>query len=262
MPNRDRHPAGTPAWVEMAARDGEAAREFYSGLFGWTWEQAPGPEGGMRYFYGMLDGRKAAGLYQIVPEMGDMMPVSWTTYLFTDSAERAHAAAEEAGATTYMGPMDAFGAGEMAYMADDQGASFIMWEPKNHQGAQVVNEPGAHTWAELIAPDLERAADFYDKVFGLKAVPAPDMKDVVYKLWMAGEAMVGGLMAPPFPAAPTCWFPYFGTADAQESGDRATGLGGEVIMGPAPTPAGDITVIQDPQGAMFSVIQLNEWPTD
>lgn len=261
MPKRDGHPVGTPAWTELAAKDGEAAREFYSGMFGWTWERAPGPEGGVNYFYAMLDGRKAAGLYQIIPEMVGM-PVSWSTYLFTDSTERAHAAALERGATTYMGPLDAFGAGQMAYMADDQGASFIMWEPKGHQGAQVVNEPGAHTWAELIVPDLEKAAAFYGGVFGLEAADAPDMKGPVYKLWMAGETMVGGLMQPPAPEIPPCWFTYFGADDAGAAGDRARELGGQVIMGPSPTPAGDITVIQDPQGAMFSVIQLKEWPAE
>lgn len=261
MPKRDRHPVGTPAWTELAARDGDAAREFYSGMFGWTWEQAPGPEGGVRYFYAMLDGRKAAGLYQIVPEMGEM-PVSWFTYLFTDSAERSHAVAAERGATTFMGPLDAFGAGQMAFMADDQGAAFIMWEPKEHRGAEVVNEPGAHTWAELIVPDLNKAASFYGAVFGLEAVAAPDMKEMAYELWMAGETMVGGLMQPPSPDMPSCWFTYFGAADAGAAGDRARELGGQVMMGPSPTPAGDITVIQDPQGAMFSVIQLNEWPAE
>lgn len=261
MPKRDGHPVGTPAWTELAAKDGEAAREFYSGMFGWTWERAPGPEGGVNYFYAMLDGRKAAGLYQIIPEMAGM-PVSWSTYLFTDSAERAHAVASERGATTYMGPLDAFGAGQMAYMADDQGASFIMWEPKGHQGAEVVNEPGAHTWAELIIPDLDKAAAFYGGVFGLEAADAPDMKGPVYKLWMAGETMVGGLMQPLSPDIPPCWFTYFGAADAGAAGGRARELGGQVMMGPSPTPAGDITVIQDPQGAMFSVIQLNEWPAE
>ena len=32
---------GTFCWVELATTDGEAAKKFYSGLFGWTIDDRP-----------------------------------------------------------------------------------------------------------------------------------------------------------------------------------------------------------------------------
>ena len=40
MTRRDASPVGAPCWVDLMTTDTERAREFYSGLLGWTAQEA------------------------------------------------------------------------------------------------------------------------------------------------------------------------------------------------------------------------------
>ena len=57
MPERDGYIPGVPSWVDTSQPDPEAAVGFYSGLFGWEFEDVmpPGSEG--KYFIARLRGR-------------------------------------------------------------------------------------------------------------------------------------------------------------------------------------------------------------
>ena len=54
----------------------------------------------------------------------------------------------------------------MAIFADPVGAVIGLWQPNQHTGAQLVNEPGALCWNELITTDLDASKSFYKAVFG------------------------------------------------------------------------------------------------
>ena len=62
MPERDRYIPGVPCWVDTSQPDPEAAVEFYSGLFGWEFEDVmpPGAEGS--YFIGRIRGGDVAAV--------------------------------------------------------------------------------------------------------------------------------------------------------------------------------------------------------
>ena len=45
MPKRTSYAQGTPSWVDLQTTDQEAAKAFYSGLFGWTYDDQPMPQG-------------------------------------------------------------------------------------------------------------------------------------------------------------------------------------------------------------------------
>jgi len=49
--------------------------------------------------------------------------------------------------------------------ADPTGAAFSVWQPDQMNGAAVVNEPGAFSWAELMTRDLPTAGAFYGAAF-------------------------------------------------------------------------------------------------
>jgi len=55
---------GTFCWLELGTSDGEAAKQFYTELFGWTFEDHPmGP--GMVYTMLKQDGKDVGALYQL-----------------------------------------------------------------------------------------------------------------------------------------------------------------------------------------------------
>lgn len=62
MPKRDGYAQGTPNWIDISTSDVDGSKEFYAGLFGWTWEDQAGPEGEFIYSIATQDGRNVAGL--------------------------------------------------------------------------------------------------------------------------------------------------------------------------------------------------------
>ena len=83
---------GTPCWVDLMSSDLTKAKDFYSDLFGWTYEET-GVDAG-KYVNFLSDGHKVAGA--LGPQEG--VHEIWTTYLSTDDIEAAVATAAEAGA--------------------------------------------------------------------------------------------------------------------------------------------------------------------
>jgi uncharacterized protein len=123
----------------------------------------------------------------------------------------------------------------------------------------VYKTHGAFSWSELTTPDPARASEFYGKLFGwtFDAMPMPQGTYTVAK---AGDTRVGGIMSPP-PGAqgmPPMWGCYVTVQDVQATVKQCEALGGKVLMPPMDVKeVGRMAVIQDPQGAMLSVITYN-----
>lgn len=254
MPERTSYDPGTPSWVDISTPDTVAAKEFYGGLFGWEAVDAGPAEETGGYANFQLHGVNVAG---IGPTMAEGQPAAWLTYIATADADATTAAATAAGATARFGPMDVTDAGRMAVFSHPAAGFFGIWQARRHTGAQLVNEPGALTWNELLTPDVDGAKTFLETVFGLEPTER-DMGGVTYTLLNLGDVMVAGMMAmpPAIPAgAPAFWQVYFSVADCDAAVAHAQELGGSVMM-PATDMegVGRIAALVDPQGAPFSVM--------
>src|SRR6186997_1493237 len=69
------YPQGSPCWNDLSTSDLEAAKAFYSGLFGWEIPDGDPNYGG--YTLAHLGGDAVAGLG---PVMQADEPVAWNTY--------------------------------------------------------------------------------------------------------------------------------------------------------------------------------------
>ena len=143
----ERYDDGVPSWVDLGSTDLAKSKEFYWGLFGWNCPEGPPEAGG--YSVCDLGGKTVAGLG---PKMNPAMPTVWIAYVNVDSADDAVAKASANGGTVFMPPMDVMEAGRMAVFADPV-VVIGLWQPNQHTGAQLVNEPGALCWNELITTD-------------------------------------------------------------------------------------------------------------
>ncbi len=254
MPERTSYAQGTPNWVDLPTSDQAAAKAFYAGLFGWTYDDQPMDEGQV-YSMAMLGGHQVAAISTQPAEMAAAgAPPMWNTYLAVDSVDDATAKVEAAGGKVAMAPFDVMDAGRMSFVMDPSGAPVALWQANQHIGATLVNEPGTINWNELITPD-QGVFSFYANVTGLAAESMDMGEGQPYTVFKAGEAMVGGSMPPQMPGVPSHWHVYFGTEDADATAAKAAELGGSVIVPPFDTPVGRIAVLSDPQGAMFSVIK-------
>lgn len=255
MPERASYPPGTPSWVDLASPDLDASALFYGGLFGWeAVETGPLEEtGGYRMF--MHDGRHVAGLG---PLQSDEGPPFWTTYVSVQDADAAVRRISEAGGRTLMEPLDVLRAGRMAVLADPAGAAFAVWQPAEHEGAAVVDEPGAPAWNELVTRDVDGSRRFYREAFGWVGEPQP-LAHTTYTVWTLRGERVGGMleMDDQWPAeVPPFWMVYFAVKDADAAAELTEDLGGRVSVAPMDLPVGRFAMLHGPHGEVFSVIAL------
>jgi uncharacterized protein len=154
--------------------------------------------------------------------------------------------------------MQVMESGSMAMVADPTGGVVGLWQAGQHLGAGTVNKPGALLWNELITPEPDRAAAFYDAILGTTHNTSPMGDDDYTVLEVAGRA-VAGAMALPDTRIPTAWTVYFGTDDIAATVAAARDLKA-TILNEVDSPVGALAVIADPQGAVFQVMQPTEWP--
>jgi predicted enzyme related to lactoylglutathione lyase len=163
---------------------------------------------------------------------------------------------EENGGAIVAAPMDVGQEGRMAVFTDPAGAAFSVWQARDNPGAQLVNAPGALSWNELTTRDPAAAKRFYGAVFGWDAQDNPD-GDTTYTIWKLGDKPIGGMlpMGGSSRDLPPIWMVYFAVEDCDATADTAASLGGEVVVAPTDNAQGRFAVINDPQGAIFSIIQ-------
>jgi predicted enzyme related to lactoylglutathione lyase len=245
MGERTSYAPGTFSWVELATSDADAAKRFYSTLFGWQYDDNPVGNGQV-YSMANLDGQRVAALF------ASEQPPHWNSYVTVASADEAGDRAAELGGTVMAAPFDVLDVGRMAVIADPTGAVLSLWEPRSTIGASRVNTPGALTWNDLVTPDPETAAAFYGSLFGWTTEEMPNAGG--YRIIKNGERTNGGIMPlDPAREEPASWLPYFGHDDVDRLVEEIGGLGGHVFNGPMRMPQGSIAVLGDPQGAPFAV---------
>lgn len=246
MAERTAYAPGTPSWVDLGTPDTGGAARFYGDLFGWEAAIDPRPEAGG---YGMftLRGRNVAGLG---PQMNADGPPYWTVYVSVADIDATAAKVASSGGRILAGPMDVFDAGRMAAAQDSTGSFISLWEPRAHIGAQLVNEAGAFTWNELAATDLGAARRFYTSVFGWQ-LEGDSSGDQGATFSVEGNIICGAHSAGP--GEPPAWSVWFSVEDCDVSADRATQLGGSLLMPPGDMDFGRGAVVADPEGAAFGI---------
>jgi predicted enzyme related to lactoylglutathione lyase len=252
------HEPGSFSWAELATSDPRGAKEFYGSLFGWIPVDNPmGPGPDDVYTRMQLEGSDVAALYKMIPEQASQgVPPNWLCYVTVSHADDAAKRAKALGGTVIAEPFDVMSYGRMALFQDPAGATFAVWQPGTHIGAQRVNEPGALSWCELSTREPETAGRFYSGLFGWGLKPSADLS---YTEFLLGTAAIGGMYAlgPGAADVPPSWMAYFQTLDCDATAARAKSLMAEVLVEPRDIPGvGRFAVIQDPQGAALSVIQL------
>jgi len=251
MPDRSSHPAGAFSYAELATSDLDAARSFYSRLFGWEFHDSPLPMGGV-YSMAKLRGRTAAAAFASPPEQG---PPHWNSYVTVASVDETAERAAGLGATVVAPPFDVLESGRMTVVQDPSGAFINFWEARADIGAEVVNEHGSLTWNELATRDPEAALSFYRDLLGWEFSRIPQAPFPMWGITLGGRGN-GSLrqMGAETPAdVPPHWLAYFAVDDVDAAVGAAQEGGGTVLVAPMDVPAGRFAVLTDPQGAAFAV---------
>ena len=118
------------------------------------------------------------------------------------------------------------------------------------------HEPGSFCWPELATSDAGGAKAFYKGVFGWDANDSPAGPDMIYTMLLKSGKNVGALygLGAQQKGVPPHWNIYVAVASADAAAKKAKDLGGTLLMEPFDVmDVGRMAVIQDKQGAVFSV---------
>lgn len=246
---------GTISWIDLANTDLDRAKPFYTSLFGWEAFVIPDIDAGGYGFF-LKDGKQVAGFG---PTMGDEGFSAWNTYVSVDDADATVERVKSAGGQVIAGPMDVFNQGRLTVFNDPSGAFFSTWQPREMQGLQVRDEPGALCWVELNTRDAPGAEKFYTSVFGWGA-ETEESDAGTYTQWTLNGKSIGGMfpMNEQIPAdVPPHWRIYLMVEDVDATVARAQELGGSVMVPAMDIPGtGRFAVLSDPAGAAFAVMRF------
>ena len=245
---------GAPNWVDLSTADIGASLEFYQGLFGWTILSSATPMG--EYHIATVGGHQVAGLMAKSPMLAGT-PTVWTTYFYVADVDETAVRVRDAGGTVPQPPFD-IPDGRIAIISDPTGAMAGVIAGPPPDGDWYGMDAGRACWIELLTRDPSAAEGFYAAVFGWKA-ETQLVGPTAYTTFTLDRGDVCGMMMMPdeVPAeAPAHWSIYFTVDDCQLIERRAVELGGEVLMPTAEMEMGRFTVLADPHGATFNLMEF------
>lgn len=248
---------GKFVWHDLITEDTTAARRFYSGLFGWTFEDTERPGGGP-YVLAKSNGRYVAGMVQRDDGVDGINYSRWLGYLSVADVAKAVEATRAGGGTVVVDVRELSKMGHVAAIQDPQGA--VLGLARSKHGDPDDSEPdalGRIVWNELLATDVQAAASFYSALAGYQ-VQTIDHRGGHYIKLSQGDRQRAGILQNPYADYPPTWLTYFAVADPVVAAEKAVSLGGKVILAPSPElREGSLAVITDPGGA---VLVLKKWP--
>ena len=251
---------GEICWTDLQTSDVAAAKAFYAAVFGWRFEDLPTPDS--RSYAQAFLGEDLVTV--IAPQNPQQLaagaPGQWNVYFASSDAQELADALAHAGGTLEIGPEEVDGTGVMVFFAPPGGGTTGAWQAGSHVGTVRSGEPGALAWAELLTPEPQSAVGFFQQLFGHDVTEYPQDDGGKYSTLMVNGVEVAGIAAVPADAEGTLkpgWQVYFGVSSVAAAVAAAEAAGGTVLIAPDEAEeAGTIATLEDPQGGVFSVLEV------
>jgi len=257
-PASQEHHVGKLIFVELVTPDLAVAKQFYAGLFGWTFRDIQA--GRTEYAEALLDDRPVAGLiHKNLPASEHRQP-RWLSFFAVGDVDAAKKVALQNGAKVLFEPHSIPDRGREAVFADPQGAVFAVLASSSGDPPDVLAAPGEWIWSSLITRDTDTAAAFYQTIFDYEVFELPAGEGTRHLLLASdnyARASVNTLPANR-PNAHPHWLNYVRVEDTVKMTAKVVALGGRVLVEPRiDRHGGKVAVVADPLGAPFGLL---EWP--
>ena len=246
------HTHGSFCFAELVSPAPESALQFYGDLFGWTYEEVPGPS--YSYWLFQIEGRVVAGLRPI--PRGRQR---WIPYIAVAHLDETIAQADRLGGRPGDAPFDVSGVARMATIVDPHDRLVGLWQANGRSGAERQEQPGSMWWVEMLAHDVGGATHFYSTLFGWTASerPLPHLTNG-YTVYSIGNESVGGAITIErnWGKVPERWQVLFAVTDLDRIVDQTHGLGGSDDLPPIEIPnVGRCVSLIDDRRGLFFVMQ-------
>lgn len=260
MTKRTGFAAGEVCWTDLQTRDVEAAKSFYAEIFGWRYQDLPTPDG-RSYAQAFLGDELVTVIAPQNPQQEAAgAPGQWNVYFAVDDARELADILADSNGRLEFGPEAVGDTGVMVFFAPPGGGTTGAWQAGTHFGAARTEEAGALAWVELLTPEPRDDVGFFQQVFGHEVTEYPQDDGGTYSTLIAAGTEVAGIAAVPTDAQNILtpgWQVYFGVGSVPKAVAAAVAAGGVVLIEPDESEeTGTIATLQDPQGGVFSILEI------
>lgn len=126
------------------------------------------------------------------------------------------------------------------------------------------HKPGFFGWHQLLTSAPEEALAFYRELLGWQA-ESGEVEGVAHHTLYKDDEPVASILGIPEAAGEAMphWHPHLNVEDLDDCLDRVEALGGRVVVEPvAMAELGRLAVIQDPTGAVLTLVDSGEEDED
>ena len=258
-PASQEHHVGKVVFVELVTPDLAAAKQFYGGLFGWTFRDIR--SGNTEYAAASLDGRVVAGLIHKEFSSAKHGQPAWLTIIAVRDVDATRDMAVQHGAKVLFAPHNFADRGREAVLADPQGAVFAVLASTSGDPPDVLAEPGEWIWSSLITRDPDADAAFYKALFDYEIFNLPAEEGAQHLVLATDNYARASANSWPAnnPKVHPHWLNYVRVEDADATAKKAVALGGRILVEPRlDRHGGKIAVIADPAGAAFGLLEWSD----
>lgn len=252
---------GKVIWNELVTADLSGAKQFYSGVFGWTFNDIRG--GDTDYSVASLDGVAVAGIVRRNMMAGERRQPAWLTFISVKDVDAAQRVVTQGGGKVHAAARSYTQRGRQAVFSDPQGAVFAVLQSTSGDPKDELPDPGEWIWASLLTTDPDKNAGFYHALFGYEIFEiATDTGDehIIFSTEDYARAS-SNLLPAREPKLRPHWLNFVRVSNVGESVAKALLLGGRVMVPARPDRHGGMfAVLADPAGAVFGVMEWAQGP--
>ena len=248
---------GKWVWAELFSEDAKTAAHFYAEAFGWGFQSFEAPHGA-GYILAVSDGDPVGGIIQRDHTFDKTPGSRWLGMISVPDVKAAARYAAGHGGKVVVPPRLLNGLGEVAILADPEGAPFGVIHSSSGDPPDYLAEDKQWVWIELWAKDPKAMADFYSGVAGYELEPPVERPDGTLGYFLASGGYTRCSIIPlPSPAVSPAWLPYLRVEDVKTATTRAEQAGARVVVPPNPAVRdGHVALIVDPTGAALGLAEV------
>ena len=249
---------GKWVWAELFTEDVKSAVRFYGTAFGWSFKEFPATRG-PGYTLALSEGEPVGGMLQRDHSHEKERGSRWLGMISVPDVKAAARYAADHGGKVVVPPRLLAGRGEMALLADPEGAPFGVIHSSSGDPPDYLAEDKQWVWIELWAKDPKAMANFYSGLVGYEIEPVerPDGRTSYYLA--SGGYTRCGIIPSPAPSAAPAWLPYLRVEDVKAATKQAEEAGARVVVPPSvDVRDGTVSLIVDPTGAALGLAELKQ----
>jgi len=257
-PANDTHLVGKLIWLDLETTDLPGSKRFYHSLFGWDYRDYHAD--GVEYTLALVNGNPVAGLLrrQIVNETERRS--AWLPFFSVADVNATFQQALKAHAQVRSEPEQLPLRGRQARLTDPEGAVFALVTSSSGDPSDDPNPRAVGTWGSpsLLARNPAREAVFYQELFSYAVFAEPTDRGKRIRLSSGPQERANVRQLPTVvDALHPQWISFVRVFSNADTARQAVKLGGHILVAATrATHGASITILDDPTGAAFGVIEL------